>query len=178
MRRASANEGMQKWQVQIAEWQDRLGVSDSVNVLGKLKQMKLCGLQKNKRVMAILNMAVLQKLKPVQRKNSVQLKHIKRACKTLIVNVSQNPNRGNLLTPDSGYNHTLCSSSLQIHLGLCRLITAREMMYQHGHPRDMVVPSDMSVHSLRQLAGQGMALPSVATCLWCHSILKANVGRV
>ena len=178
VRRTATHEGMQKWEVQLADWRNRLGVSDAVNVLGKMKNMKLCGLQKNKRVMAILNMAVLQKLKPVHRKSSTQVHQIKKACKTLVVNVSQNPSRGNLLTPDSGCNHTLCSSSLQIHLGLQRLITAREMMYQHGHPRRMVVPSDMSLHSLRQLAGQGMALPSLGTCLWCHSLLKVNSGRV
>ncbi|CAE7693615.1 unnamed protein product [Symbiodinium sp. CCMP2592] len=170
--------GPQQWQVQIAEWQNRLGISDSVDVLRKVKNLKLCGLQKNKRIMAILNLSVLQKLKPGQRRSAVSVASIRKACKTLIVNVSQNPNRGNLITPDSGFNHTLCSSTLQIHLGLRRLITAREMMFQHGHPRDMVIPTDMSVHSLRQLAGQGMALPSVATCLWCQCILKANSDRV
>ena len=150
---------------------DKLGISDQYNALDALPTNKwqLCGLEKNSRVMSILNLVVCQKLQGMKRTSA----NVRKVVQHLIVDVSQNPCR-NSCTNKKGVNHTLCSSTVQVHVGLQRPITPRELLFQQGHPSTIEIPEDVSMSSVQKLAGQGMALPSLATCLWCQYLLLSS----
>lgn len=157
------------WKKQAVEWRDRLEITKDFNPLSReLGKWRLCGLQSNDRVTSILNLVACEKTKGVKR----TIAKIKSSTRKTIVDVSQNPSR-KAFTGKSGVNHTLCSSTIQVHMGLQRQITPREMMFQQGHsPVRTVFPKSMPMTSLRKLAGQGMALPCVGTCLWSMFLAK------
>ena len=161
-----------RWQAQIVAWRDRLNVSDTYDVLGDRRSWRLCGLEKSKRVMSILNLALCEKMKGKAAKGRGKMTK-KKAARGLVVDVSQNPCR-NKFTTKQGMNHTLCTSTVQVHVGKRRLITPREMLYEQGHPTSVKLPADMPMSAVRRLAGEGMALPSLATCLWCQFLLRAH----
>ena len=131
------------------------------------KTWDLCGMEENDRITTILNLVALEKTQGVRRSDS----NIKKHTKTTIVDVSQNPCRKAWTGKNS--NHTMCSSTIQVHMGLKRIITPREMMLEQGHsPSNMNIPEDMPPGSVRKLAGQGMALPCIGTCLWGMFLTK------
>ena len=157
-----------RWESQLVAWRDRLGVSDTYQPLASWKGWQLCGLEKSKRVMGILNMVVCEKMKGMRRTKA----NVKKVTRELLVDISQNPCR-NRFTTDEGLNGTLCSSTVQVHVGRRRLVTPREMLFEQGHPKTLSIPEGVSQATVKRLAGQGMALPSLATCLWCQYLLKA-----
>ena len=157
------------WKKQVTEWRDKLEITPDFNPLGSLSSWKLCGLEKNARVTAILNLVACEKSKGVKR----TVAKVKKATEKTIVDISQNPVRKAFTNSKTGIHHTLCSSTIQVHMGLRRIISPREMMYEQGHsPVKTAFPTSMPLTSLKKLAGQGMALPCVGSCLWSMFLTK------
>ena len=82
-----------------------MNVSDTYDVLGDRRSWRLCGLEKSKRVMSILNLALCEKMKGKAAKGRGKMTK-KKAARGLVVDVSQNPCR-NKFTTKQGMNHPL-----------------------------------------------------------------------
>ena len=92
---------------------------------------------------------------------------ILKALATTVVDVSQNPCRKNF-TPEHGTNHTMCTSSMLVHLGKFRTVLPAEMMMWQGHNIAKVkFPAAEPSKAWRVLAGEGMALPCLGTVIFC-----------
>ena len=165
--RPNPSEG--QWTCQIAAWRDKLNVSPSFAPFDAL-QIEIKGIQVlSKRVKAILNMVVGEKMKDVKIKAS---KNVMPKLKHVIVDISQNPSRRNF-TNEQGFAHTMCTSARLVHLGRKRVVTPREMMWLQGHNvKTTVIPEDIDHEDLRKLAGEGMALPCLGLALWCLCLVK------
>ena len=130
-------------------------------------KVNIRGLEMTPRIRAILNMVVAAK---VSGKHCVTRASILDAVATTIVDVSQNPAR-RAFTPKSGVNHTLCTSSRLVHLGLMRTLLPVEAMLMQGHNIDNlkfpgIGQGGLSNHQIRCLAGEGMYLPSLGMLIW------------
>ena len=159
------DEGSQ-WCKQIISWRDELGLSRQRKPFDMLN-VSICGLEMTPRIRAILNLVVASK---IAGKHCVTKAAILVAISTTIVDVSQNPCR-RAFTPKSGVNHTLCTSSRLVHLGLMRVLLPVEAMLMQGHNiHNLKFPGvgqgALSNHQIRCLAGEGMFLPSLGMLIW------------
>lgn len=173
MKQESRNHGSAKqsglcsWSVQVAEMKGKLGVSPMYEPVRCFKKWHLPGLEKNERIKAILNMAVCEKMKDMKKCAS----NVKKVSRELLVDVSQNPARARM-TNASGLNFTLCTSTVAVHMGLQRLVVPREYLYLQGFPKTICLPDAVPLASIKKMAGEGMALPSLGLCVWCQYLLK------
>ncbi|CAE7215300.1 unnamed protein product [Symbiodinium sp. CCMP2592] len=87
------------------------------------------------------------------------------------MDVSQSVRRGKHSTP-TGFLHTLTTSTRLYSFSLDRVLTGREMLSLHCQPRDLVIPEGVADSDLRDLAGEGMALPCLASVVWCLYLTK------
>ena len=53
-----------------------------------------------------------------------------------------------------------------------RVVTGREMLQMHGHSPRLSVPDSLTEENLRELAGEGMALPSLGLVVWSLFLCK------
>ena len=155
---------MPKWRHQIIQWRDQLGVSDTYLPFTKLG-MEIRGMGKlTPRVSAILNMVVAEKVKSSKLRKETKAAVKKTIAKT-VVDVSQNPSRKTFTNKD-GFMRTMTSSSKLVHLGRGSILLPREMLWLQGHNQNCHMPEHVSMDQIRKLAGEGMALPCLAVCIW------------
>ena len=158
-----SDEGEQKWKSQITTWRQELKVPMNFRPFQQLRR-SVQGMSLNPRITAILDMVTAVKLGGDRTKNKQE---ISAALATTVVDVSQNPCRRNY-TPSHGVNHTLCTSSLLVHLGKFRTVVPAEAMMWQGHNiQRLKFPTGESNRTWRCLAGEGMALPCIGTVIWC-----------
>ena len=88
------------------------------------------------------------------------------------VDVSQSLSRNAHTHLQSGINHAMTTGSLLYSYDRDSVLTGREMLQLHGQPKTLVLPDQLSEAQLVQLAGEGIALPSLAAVLWCLYLTK------
>eukprot|EP00439_Symbiodinium_sp_Y106_P062630 s5904_g9.t1 len=161
-----------QWRVQIADWRHKLGISTKYNPFDRLK-LKIRGLRLTTRIKAYLNLIVADQTKELLRqKKQGRKKKMCAAISDIVVDVSQNPARRSYANKHKCLR-TLCTSSVLVDLGKCRVILPSEMLWLQGHNvQQTSVPADMSASSLRKLAGEGMALPCIGLCVWAIYLTK------
>ncbi|CAE7837860.1 unnamed protein product [Symbiodinium sp. CCMP2592] len=160
-----------KWRVQAEEWRQELGVPASFSLIRKHK-LAFRGVQMTERTRVILDL-VLANIAKQHRlvKWPPSKKWLMRLVKSTVVDVSQNPCRRKFSTEE--HLHTMCTSSILVHLGLQRAILPSEMLWLQGHnPSSTVLPSTIPSGSVRALAGEGMALPCIGLVIWCLHQVK------
>ena len=167
-----ADDGKQ-WCKQIVSWRDELGLSRKRKPFDMLN-VSIRGLEMTPRIRAILNLVVATK---IAGKHCVTKAAILAAISTTIVDVAQNPCR-RAFTPKSGVNHTLCTSSRLVHLGLMRVLLPVESLLMQGHSlHNLKLPAvgqgALSNHQIRSLAGEGMFLPSLGMLVWALLVTGA-----
>lgn len=160
--------GEMKWKAQIAAWRSELqsGGHDVRRAFERLKK-PIRGLRVTERVQEILNVVTATKLKGSESKSH---QSILSSIKYTIVDVSQNPVR-RAFTGDSGFCHTLCTSSLLVHLGYQRMVLPAEHMAFQGHNLKRLKFGQLTHSKIRELAGEGIFLPSLATVIWCMHLV-------
>ena len=87
------------------------------------------------------------------------------------MDVSQSVKRHKHSTP-AGIVHTLTTSTRLYSFSLDRVLSGREMLSLHCQPKDLVIPDDIRDSALCDLAGEGMALPCLASVVWCLYLTK------
>ena len=71
-----------------------------------------------------------------------------------------------------GRARTLTTSSRLFAFSQNRLLTPLEHMIMQGYSEGLVVPSTVSASAVRRMAGEGMALPCLATILLAILLLR------
>ena len=97
------------------------------------------------------------------------------ALQDVYVDVSQNPKFGPMASVASGAADILgclCTSTCLYSYGRDRALLPIEHMYLQGHRRGFSIPDRMPSNRLRQLAGEGMSLPCLATVIWSMYLVK------
>jgi hypothetical protein len=120
------------------------------------------------RCLDILDLVTIQKCVGLKDKSPGS---VRRAMDAVYCDTSQSHAR-HCFTNASGINHTATTSTDIYSFGRDSVLTPFEVMLLHGHPSNMEVPSSLSVNDLRSLAGEGMALPSLASVLWSLYLVK------
>ena len=62
---------------------------------------------------------------------------------------------------------TMTTSTLLYSYDQDAAVVGRDMLNMQGQPKAVVVPGDIKDHVLRDLAGEGMAVPCVGLIVWC-----------
>lgn len=156
------------WSQQLVLWRDSLKVAPFYNPFDKLEQ-EVIVLRMTERVRGLLNLVVAEKTQCLKRKTKKQMQT---ALRKTVVDISQNPGRRNYTT-SLDLAHTLCTGSQLVHLGLGRMLHPKGHLWLQGHnPNVTSFPERMSLNSTRKLAGEGMALPCLAVCIWCQFLVK------
>ena len=88
----------------------------------------------------------------------------------ILVNFSQNPGR-RPVSSSSGNAQTLTTSSQLYSFERDRVLLGLEHLRMQGWP-DVQVPEDMSDQQLKELAGEGMALPCIGSILFALYLCK------
>ena len=160
------------WQAQIKTWRSALKAPASAQPFDCIGKPIQGHEHPTERERAILNCVVLQQM---ARKGlalgSKNKRCIQECVATTLVDLSQNPCRRSF-TSRENCNHALTTGTELVHLGEWRRVVGREHLYLQGHSRSTVVPWDMSDRSLRNLAGEGIALPCLAVCLVAQLLLS------
>ena len=156
-----------RWQVQIAEWKSKINMPDCVKPWSE--EMVGAGISKMPRVKALLDVIAFEKLGVAQLELSFQEK--KQALRNVFCDLSQNP-RFRSYTNCEGVTGCLCTSTVLYSFHRDGAVLPLELLRFQGHRRDLVIPEEMSSNQVRDLAGEGMALPCLGTVLWAVYLTK------
>ncbi|CAJ1336043.1 unnamed protein product [Effrenium voratum] len=118
------------------------------------------GLKRTPRVLSIIDALAIQRMKGAR----VSRKVLKNHLKGQLVDVSQSLGRL-ACTDEQGICRTQTTATTLYDFEHDRLITGREMLNLQGHG-ELATPVGMKDSVLADLAGEGMALPCLATILW------------
>lgn len=158
-----------RWVQQAVLWRDKLGVSPKYDPLKQLG-VEIKGIEMTDRIYTILTLSAAEQIMKLPKSKRTQKSAMKAAIANTVVDVSQNPCRQN--SSEAGFANTLCTSTQLVHLGRASVVHPKELMWLQGHPKTTTFPDDMKVSDIRKLAGEGMALPSLAMCIWAQFMLK------
>ena len=79
-------------------------------------------------------------------------------------------------TNNAGFNHAFTTSSMLYSFDRDSVLSGKDMLVLHGQPKDMVFPPDVPDSSLRELAGEGMAIPCLASVIWSLYLVRQFPG--
>jgi hypothetical protein len=89
----------------------------------------------------------------------------------VILDISQSHER-KTMTNQAGQAPCLTTSSTLYHFGRPGMVLPFEHLLFQGHRRTVVIPSCMSQGDIRDLAGEGIALPCLGLILWSLYLTK------
>ena len=136
---------------------------------------QLRGLSQTARVCEVLDLAVLDFMQPddlcaanhARRRDAESREILQSRCADLFSDPSQNPVRKPYTCPSSMVSRCLTTTSTVYSHGRDRVCLPVEHMLWQGHRLETKFPSSMRQSSIRELAGQGIALPCLATIVYC-----------
>lgn len=160
-----------KWMVQLAELRSELSLP-ALQLWSH--RMRGYGVPRTQRVCEIMDTVVMIKLKEkgqLQGANKLSFERLKTLLHDVFLDISQNP-RQKCYSNSSGITHCLATSTQLYSFGADRMILPFELLMFQGHSRAIRIPPNMRSNQLSHLAGEGMALPCLATVIWCGYVLK------
>ena len=164
---AASKHSWAQWQVQAHAARHVLGAAKG------FKPWTGCGfefknLRPTDRAGEILDLAVMQYLGSAASTASLLRdgpEALRAGCQELFTDISQNPGR----KPHTGQDHVsrclTASSSVYSH-GSDRMVLPIELLLWQGHQVDVKVPRGMKQRELRDLAGEGITLPCLASLIF------------
>ena len=128
---------------------------------------------KSDRVKAILNTVAAVKLQEqgVNLSNLPPFSVKKNLLKNVFCDVSQNPKHKSY-TNSRGITGCLATSTVLYSYGHDRIVLPVELAMFQGHRRGFEYPPTITSNQIRDLAGEGMCLPCLATIVWCMYLTK------
>ena len=166
-----------QWSTQLSLMRSELGVSQQYQPWAQMG-LTIDGMKPSPRVLAIINYVVAMKIKEANAANvdgaqkKVSRQFVLESIQNTFIDISQNPCR-KAWTPKHGTNHTLTTVTQLIHLGACRAILPAEEFFFQGHNPSRIRFPNVKNKVLKELAGEGMFLGSLATILWAMYLLGA-----
>ena len=152
------------WKGQEAEIRRSLG-SKGLMPLMCLPGRTFLGLQQTQRNMTCIDLALLQFLGVDGARNLTKCSQTTAEAMVaeLFVDVSQNPCRKAFTNPSNKVSKCLTTSSSLYSCGKDRVVLPLELLFFQGHNADLQIPADMKQDALKELAGEGICLPCLAT---------------
>ena len=124
------------------------------------------GLRPTKRVLELINLAYMLRLGTTQGVASLEQQE-KEVLENMFVDISQNPCRKpwSGASGSSGTSPCLTTSAVLYSFDRDSLVLPLELLFFQGHAKDIRLPQTMKQAAIRDLAGEGICLPCLATIL-------------
>ena len=161
-----------KWQAQVI--QKRAQLCAPRDLLLWTPHMSARGIRRSERVDSIIELAALEALAVnpgLQAASSLSFAEKKRLLRNIYVDISQNPGYASS-TNQKGESGCLATSTTLYSFGQDRIVVPFELLLLQGHRRGLVVPPELKSAALRNLAGEAMFLPCLASVVWCAYLLR------
>lgn len=163
IKKQTRTEGAQ-WKTHSSTWRDSLDVSTSYRPWTS-SRVELKAVPATDRVKDLMDCVVADK----GRKDGKGLS-AKAACqevkiKDVILDISQSHQRPTF-TDNAGVLPTMTTGSHYYSFRADSMLASIEHLMLQGHPRSVTIPESLKPADVRALAGEGMALPSLATAIW------------
>ena len=162
-----------KWQCQIAAWRAASNLPAGLCVWAN--QMEATGMPRTERVKAIIEMVAVMKFQEMGYNlytvQSMPFSQKRELLRDVYCDVSQNPQHKNC-TNSAGISGCLATSTVLYSYRLDRIVLPVELAMIQGHRRGFQFPECVSSNQIRDLAGEGMALPCLGTIVWCMYLIK------
>lgn len=152
-----------KWQTHDKELRARFGVSPGFKPWTSQPDFKGRGLSKTPRNLSILDATVIRILGG---QKNVKKKHLKEKVRGRYVDVSQALHR-NTCTNEAGITRTQTTSTVLYSFDRDRVLVGKEMLMLQGQKKQFKIPQGVQDSVVKDLAGEGMAVPCVGLMLWC-----------
>ena len=149
-----------KWYQDSCNMREKLGASNQYKPWTSRSNFKGTGMSKTLRTLDILDIVFIEALRKEKKFLAAQ-----RSLRRTYVDISQSHSR-KVVTWQNGITPTVTTSTEMYSFGLDRVITPVEILRLHGH-ENPVIPKGMSYRDLKRLAGEGMAVPCIASVIWC-----------
>ena len=160
-----------KWKLQCAEWRFSEGFPSSLKVWSP--EMQATRLNVTPRVAEILDLVAATKLRElgVNLASPIPFLSKKKLLKEVSCDASQNP-KFRSFTNTQQMTGCLATSTVLYSFGSDRLVTGFELALMQGNRRGLKYPRQMRNSEIRNLSGEGMALPCLATIVWAAFLVK------
>ena len=158
------------WKAQAVSWSEKLHVPLQTNIWTGRAGFKGSGLPSTQRVSTIVNLVAAEKKKEAR----ASMTSLPAVLKETLLDFSQNPCRRAF----SGKNdtaHCLCTSSQVYSYHVDRCVFGVEYMRLQGWGFEINIPPECE-SKLRELAGEGIALPCLGTIVWALYLVKGLPG--
>lgn len=150
-----------RWQKDSLTIRNRLGVSPGFAPFTGHPSFVGYGLPKTRRVHDLLDCFVISKMKELDK----PFNHAMEVMSEMFMDVSQSHTR-NAHTGSDGCQKCLTTATQNYSFSQDRLVLPLELLHWQGYPSTLKVPFNVSQNDLRDFAGEGMFLPSLATVVW------------
>lgn len=158
------------WLVQATALRSKLNVPKDFKPWTSHSHFKGVGLSQTKRNLEMVDLGFIQACHSAKRSYSVAAAKREGLFDGLVVDVSQNPCRSPWTT-QSGHAHTLTTSTLLYSYKMDRMLQPIEYLLLQGY-QGTVNLEGLKADSIRKMAGEGVALPCLATILSCIHATK------
>ena len=159
-----------KWEQQSAKWRGDLDMSPGYKPWTGRESFVGYGLSGTKRALDLLDCGWVHAYKRAKFRHT-QDAIASKLDQELFIDVSQNHVR-KPLSNASGELRTLLTSTRLYHYGSDRLLLPVEHLALQGYSPEIVVPQELSAKDVRDMAGEAIALPCLATVMWCLHMVK------
>ena len=154
-----------KWVVDSVKWRSALQMPKGYHPYSTKidQQPRAAGFsgQPSKRVLDLLDCAAVELCK----RRKISVTQAKPALKDVLIDVSQSHIR-RPFSDDRNIARCLTTSSRLFNFGQARMVSALEHLLLQGYDRSVEVPRNVGPSDLRSMAGEGIALPCLATIMW------------
>ncbi|CAE8638766.1 unnamed protein product [Polarella glacialis] len=156
------------WLRETAAWREKLGISPQFSPWTSCGFFEGIGLRKTHRVRDLLDCIVAEKTANLQKKTPAA---IRAAMSGMYADTSQSHSR-RTFTNKTGITNCLTTSSELYSFDRDAIVLPVEHLLLHGHHKSTVIPNGMSQADIKELAGEGMALPCLAVIIWSIFLTK------
>ena len=158
-----------KWWKESVTWRNSLGVSPKYSPWTSRAEFRGAGMRLNDRKKDLLDVVVADRMyRSKKLHQGLDSKQIAELMKDVWLDVSQSHSRK---VTSTAPRRTLTTSSEVYAFGRDRVLLPTEHLALQGHfAPTLKLP--LTARQVRSLAGEGMALPSIGSVLWCLFLTK------
>lgn len=154
------DKGFRKWKADSITFRNKWNVLPQFAPWTSRPEFKAKGIRLTPRTKDLIDCCAIQFMKT----NNVAAKDLPNAMKTMFLDLSQSLNRRAYTI--NGVNRCLTTSTCMYSFGRDRLVTPLETLYFQGFPKSLKMPLGVSQSDMKDMAGEGMTLPCLASVMW------------
>ena len=154
------DKAFRKWKADSITFRNKMNVSPTFAPWTGRESFKAKGIRLTPRTTDIIDCCAIQFMKS----NNVAAKDLPTAMKGVFLDISQSLQRKAYTA--NGLNRCLTTSSCIYSFEHDRLVTPLETLFFQGFPKSLKIPMGISAGDIKDMAGEGMTLPCLATVMW------------